>query len=136
MTAELQQARKIILGITTFGLLIIYALNWNVDLVWNGHQHSGTVTSHTHSTNGSNTSGHYAISIEVEKNGETIPVHFKDFSRFFDKSNGDEVVVYESKNSPYRYYLPKLNLRITLYVFLFFVLIPLVFVVFGRPSSH
>jgi hypothetical protein len=133
-TQQVHKAKRITLLIAVFGLGIAYALNYNLDLVFRGTKYTGNVRSVSLSSKGARTQVYkHILDIEFEKNNQLVNIQATDYAQSaINKYDKKDIVLYESKTEPYRYYIPKINSTITRFVLLFFVGIPLVFAVLGR----
>jgi hypothetical protein len=131
MKKALRHARKVSFAIGLLGAIVFAAFNWNLDLLFRGHKYTAKVLAVT-----AGRAGCYQIELAFARaGGEWVNQLITDctgerFLLFF--AAGDSLAVWESGRSPYRYYVPRQHLAVKVFIFLFFMVVPFIFAIFGR----
>jgi len=128
---ETKKARRISFGIGLFGIVLLGLFNWNSHLLYYGNKYESTVVSIYKKQESC-----YRITTEfVRKNGEKVQNEFTDCTGetfLFWIDEGDVLEIWESKNKPYRYYVPFVNFAAKIFLLIFFILGPFAAAIFGR----
>ena len=117
--ADTVYARKVCFLIAIFGMAILYCFNWNFNLIFTGNQYTGKVLA-IEKERGE----WYQILIAFTKeNQETIQTTVEDGTGekfLFFIEEGDELKLWVSKDEPFRYYVPFVNITSKLFILIFF----------------
>ncbi len=129
-----KHARRVCFVIGLFGIFLLIPFNWNIFLVKDGLKLSAKVI-HIEELK-KEVSGGTTVEIEYNRLGnELVHRRIRDYTGenfLFFIEEGDLLTIYESKDKPYKCYVPFLHIVPKIFIGVFFILIPFVFAIFGR----
>ncbi len=142
-----RDGRKKLFFIGVFGMFILLPFNWNFNLVVSGTKKKAKVV-HIHEWL-IDEPHFFEVEFlrEVEQGEELVKLKLRDYTGgdppmfikdrgepplLFFIDEGDMLTIYESKDKPWKYYVPFLSFMPKLLIFTFFVFVPFFFMLFGR----
>lgn len=124
-------ARKVCFVIGVLGILVFTLFNWNFQLMFSGGKYETRVLQIDKGINEC-----YKIKVEFNRAQEgLIQKEITDCTGetfLFLIEEGDTLTLWESKDKPYKHYVPFINFGVKLFLIVFFIFIPMLFALFGR----
>lgn len=128
-------ARKACFWIGIFGMFLLLPFNLNFHLVKTGNKIIAKVVNIEKRWD-ENVS--FVIDIEyLRQNEEFVERRLNDYTGgdfLFFIDEGDSLTIYESKNQPYKCYAPYVSFMPKVFLAIFFVFIPFIFMIFGKST--
>ena len=124
-------ARKVCFGIAALGIVIFTLFNLNFYLVFSGNKYECEVLKIDKERDKC-----YKVVIEFNRTkDELVQKELTDCTGetfLFLIEEGDKLKLWESRNKPYKQYVPFINFAVKLVLIVFFIFFPILFALFGR----